>query len=191
MKHFRFCSSDNDLQHCSFVTEESPKRIKFAVVRDPIDRFLSGYADKCYPKRLPLPPERCFGCEQNLSCFVETLLSNLRNITRDPNATKYMETSHFAPQTWSCNFKEHLHDYIIIKYESGQQGIRNIAFQFDDIFRLAGVPNYHRSEILKEMLSEFCYVRHVFYCFHQFHFIFRKVTRLQLEKLSTQHLAQI
>ncbi|CAJ0591737.1 unnamed protein product [Cylicocyclus nassatus] len=148
----RFCSSGTDREKCSSITEQSPKRIKFAVVRDPIDRFLSGYADKCYPKRLPLPPERCFGCEQNINCFVETLLSKLRSIIRDPHATNYMETSHFAPQTWSCNFKEHLYDYTIIKYESGPQGIRDIATQFDNIFSLAGVPDYYRSEIQKEML---------------------------------------
>lgn len=53
-----------------------------------------------------------------------------------------------------CNFKEDLHDFIIIKYESGQQGIRNVASQFDDIFTLAGVPAHHRAVIRKEMLGK-------------------------------------
>ncbi|EYC05364.1 hypothetical protein Y032_0082g1540 [Ancylostoma ceylanicum] len=96
----RFCSTGTDRSRCSYETEKSSRRVKFAVVRDPIDRFLSGYADKCYPKQLPLPPERCFGCEQNISCFVETLLSKLRDLLQNERATNYMETSHFAPQTW-------------------------------------------------------------------------------------------
>ncbi|ETN84344.1 hypothetical protein NECAME_06906 [Necator americanus] len=46
----RFCSpAAVDRKMCSYTTEKSSRRLKFAVVRDPIDRFLSGYADKCYP----------------------------------------------------------------------------------------------------------------------------------------------
>ncbi|KIH69650.1 hypothetical protein ANCDUO_00026 [Ancylostoma duodenale] len=45
----RFCSTGSDRSRCSYETERSARRVKFAVVRDPIDRFLSGYADKCYP----------------------------------------------------------------------------------------------------------------------------------------------
>ncbi|EYC05368.1 hypothetical protein Y032_0082g1540 [Ancylostoma ceylanicum] len=51
-----------------------------------------------------------------------------------------------------CNFKENFNDFIIIKYESGHRGIRNVASQFDDIFTLAGVPSHHRAVIRKEML---------------------------------------
>jgi hypothetical protein len=58
--------------------------------RDPIDRFLSGYADKCIKFVLPISsytfkmfreekrktsPTRCYGCARNLTCFVERLYS--------------------------------------------------------------------------------------------------------------------
>lgn len=57
---FRFCSSGTDRSKCSYETEKSTRRVKFAVVRDPIDRFLSGYADKCYPYVVELSAERFF-----------------------------------------------------------------------------------------------------------------------------------
>ncbi|RCN50709.1 hypothetical protein ANCCAN_03322 [Ancylostoma caninum] len=49
VSHNRRISTENYVNRCSYETERSARRVKFAVVRDPIDRFLSGYADKCYP----------------------------------------------------------------------------------------------------------------------------------------------
>ncbi|KAK6755001.1 hypothetical protein RB195_013771 [Necator americanus] len=140
----RFCSpAAVDRKMCSYTTEKSSRRLKFAVVRDPIDRFLSGYADKCYPKQLPLPPERCFGCEQNINCFVETLLSKLRDLLRNSNAMDYMETSHFAPQTWSLSVR-------IGNYEL----YCHVAKEFYILQKGAVAQHIARAENLKGQLNE-------------------------------------
>ncbi|KAI6239882.1 hypothetical protein M3Y99_00520600 [Aphelenchoides fujianensis] len=70
----------------------------FVVVRDPIDRFLSGYVDKCI--RNPTRFRFCNGCKANFTCFV---LSEFRRFERQIRAGRLertFEDRHFAPQNW-------------------------------------------------------------------------------------------
>ncbi|KAK5974391.1 hypothetical protein GCK32_021608 [Trichostrongylus colubriformis] len=83
----------------------------FAVVRHPIDRFLSGYVDKCMKERTYFTEkERCFGCQNDMRCFVDHLHEVFINHSRggdsgrtgDPvsRSVNHYYIRHFAPQTW-------------------------------------------------------------------------------------------
>ncbi|KAI6219341.1 hypothetical protein M3Y99_01662500 [Aphelenchoides fujianensis] len=82
----------------------------FVVVRDPIDRFLSGYVDKCI--RNPTRYRFCNGCGANFTCFV---LSEFRRFERQIRAGRLertFEDRHFAPQNWHCDLdREHFRCY--------------------------------------------------------------------------------
>ncbi|VDL76295.1 unnamed protein product [Nippostrongylus brasiliensis] len=48
----------------------------FAVIRDPFDRFVSGYVDKCFNELdfdFLNESERCFGCFDDLRCFLDAV----------------------------------------------------------------------------------------------------------------------
>ncbi|KAL6733997.1 hypothetical protein Aduo_004586 [Ancylostoma duodenale] len=129
----------------------------FSVIRHPIDRFLSGYVDKCINEQEYYKGEkRCFGCKQDMRCFVEKLHSNLfeyyTNKTSNASVTYYY-VRHFAPQTWYCNFKEHKNDYIFVDHHSGAKGIEMIAKEFDKIFEQVQVPADMRALIQSELLK--------------------------------------
>ncbi|CAJ0955157.1 unnamed protein product, partial [Mesorhabditis belari] len=85
---------------------------RYSVTRDPIERFVSGFLDKClYSKNISggsyeNRKNPCGNCGGNITCFGEFIFSELSSIVRT-NLKKYtLETEHFAPQNWNCNFKE-------------------------------------------------------------------------------------
>ncbi|RCN35085.1 hypothetical protein ANCCAN_19067 [Ancylostoma caninum] len=95
----RYCFEDNTFLNfteaqASIVGNET----LFSVVRHPIDRFLSGYVDKCV--REASRDYRCYGCNEDLNCFVEKLYEYLWS-AYSTNSTEYdFDLAHFAPQTW-------------------------------------------------------------------------------------------
>lgn len=82
-------------------------------VREPIDRFLSGYVDKCIRKvmnvvviiakrsRSPTRINFCNNCWANMTCFIlaeyDRLMKQASNGSRLPNT---FEDRHFGPQNW-------------------------------------------------------------------------------------------
>ncbi|PIO64247.1 hypothetical protein TELCIR_14131, partial [Teladorsagia circumcincta] len=101
----------------------------FAVVRHPIDRFLSGYVDKCHNEIFYYKKdERCFGCRDDMRCFVEKLFKTLIGY---------------------CEFDKHKSDYILVNYHTGVNGTRRIADDFDKVYKQAQVPANLRSNIHK------------------------------------------
>ncbi|KAL6740858.1 hypothetical protein Aduo_014169 [Ancylostoma duodenale] len=146
----RFCKDEYLAKNYSIVGK-SLGRIKFAVLRDPIDRFLSGFVDKCIMRPKDVET-RCFACMGNLGCFIEAFYKKLQEVYNTNDTTYHFEMAHMAPQTWYCNFKEHLDDYIFVRYQKCTSGIAVYAREFDKIFRMARVPEDLRREIQGEIL---------------------------------------
>lgn len=101
---------------------------KWALLRDPLDRFLSGWTEKCFLNILSRPisresqrkalyyTEHCYGCKKNLTCFLEENWKYIRYMSRfgigyplAPEA--FVSVDHFFPQFWFCGFHNHFSDY--------------------------------------------------------------------------------
>ncbi|EYC26384.1 hypothetical protein Y032_0010g1125 [Ancylostoma ceylanicum] len=149
----RFCVDRNVvLGFDSLQNVLGDSRVQYSIVRDPIDRFLSGFVDKCineYGKE----KTRCFGCNGDMRCFISRLY-NLMITRQRENSTKYQyELAHFSPQTWYCNFKDHFDDYVIIRYKKGSHGVSKLADEIDSIFSRAHIPYHIRREIRDQLLG--------------------------------------
>ncbi|KAK6756195.1 hypothetical protein RB195_014535 [Necator americanus] len=148
----RFCLDQNDMTYDEVHNTLGSSRVEYAVVRDPVERFLSGFVDKCI-NEAKKNEQRCFGCKGDMNCFVEKMYSVMLAAQR-ANSSKYdYELAHFAPQTWYCNFKDNFHYYTTVSYEEGFDGILNLAKNHEMIYEKAGVPEELRRTIYTELLG--------------------------------------
>ena len=71
------------------------------VVRDPLERLLSGFLDKCVSKRASVQYRHCpcKSCGANFSTFVTTLADRH---ARDPSYLYRLVDTHFRPQAVGC-----------------------------------------------------------------------------------------
>lgn len=73
----------------------------FTVVREPVDRFLSGFVDKCLRDQRRLSArDRCFGCLDDLHCVVERLYERARAFATGRRKGVSFDDIHFFPQSW-------------------------------------------------------------------------------------------
>ncbi|EYC41677.1 hypothetical protein Y032_0560g3473 [Ancylostoma ceylanicum] len=125
---------------------------RLAFIRHPVDRFLSGFVNKCILKTANEGADHCYGCGANLSCFMDRFSQHLWEVYRSNNRTqRFFITNHMAPQSWSCNFKEHLRDFILIYFGSEPDAPGKAADQVYKVLENVGVPTYLRNEIRQEM----------------------------------------
>jgi hypothetical protein len=76
------------------VKEAKPKLL--AIVRNPIDRFLSGFLDKCIRK--PTQVDYCNGCEGNMTCFLISQYERMMEQVKKKHLLRSFEDMHFFPQ---------------------------------------------------------------------------------------------
>uniref|UniRef100_A0A0K0ENZ0 Sulfotransfer_1 domain-containing protein n=1 Tax=Strongyloides stercoralis TaxID=6248 RepID=A0A0K0ENZ0_STRER len=94
-------------------------------VRNPIDRLISGFIHLCY-YGLSNNKHYCYGCNRNLTCFVNELektlwkILNHKVIPYKKNENFYY-SHYFHPQTWSCEYYKLDHMYTNIKYNSSNK----------------------------------------------------------------------
>ncbi|CAL2046751.1 unnamed protein product [Caenorhabditis brenneri] len=85
---------------------------RFAFVRDPMERFVSFFVDKCVRNNA------CWDCGADIRCVVRNIYESLQKYVLNPNHNKTdYETWidwHVAPQTWNCDFKNFLKDFHLI-----------------------------------------------------------------------------
>ncbi|EYC26383.1 hypothetical protein Y032_0010g1124 [Ancylostoma ceylanicum] len=147
----RLCLNQNSYENFTAVQEVlGASKTEYTIVRDPISRFLSGFVNKCIEEGR-YSKERCFACEGDMACFVEQLYF-LMMLAQTGEFTKFhYELAHFSPQTWYCNFKQHLYNYKILRYKEGKDGVAELSHELDAIYRTAHVPEEIRQEIHKEL----------------------------------------
>ncbi|EYC45415.1 hypothetical protein Y032_0428g1281 [Ancylostoma ceylanicum] len=121
--HKRFCKAQNEHDSLASLRSELNVDLKgwslIAVVRDPLERFVSGYANKCLRERVWKKfPDRCHGCKTNLTCFMERQYMRMKRWARSTHFIASFDDNHFFPQNWRCEFSSHLHDYQILKFDT-------------------------------------------------------------------------
>ncbi|CAJ0933803.1 unnamed protein product, partial [Mesorhabditis belari] len=119
----RFCANKNE------YTSSNQKRAKFnltgdwrllMISRDPVDRFLSGFLDKCIRK--PQGAGFCNGCGRNMTCFLITEYDRIKRQIRVNKFPRTFDDQHFFPQTWRCDLDKERHRYNVLRYSSDASG---------------------------------------------------------------------
>ncbi|WKY08550.1 hypothetical protein Q1695_007793 [Nippostrongylus brasiliensis] len=127
----------------------------FAVIRDPIDRFISGYIDKCLSNIDTFPEgDQCFGCRDDLRCFIRILYRILIEFQSGKPVTitkLWSYINYFGPQTWFCDFEHRKKRYTLIHYHRGLRAAERIAAQLDKVLTSANVPVDQRAYIRREL----------------------------------------
>ncbi|KAL6733998.1 hypothetical protein Aduo_004587 [Ancylostoma duodenale] len=152
-----YCGWSNYRSNIDDVEREMARKyMRFALIRNPFERFLSGYVDKCLNEKNFSPQVRCLGCRYNLRCFVSRLFHLLYgmhyNRTYLAREIWYV-ARHFAPQSWQCNFKKQLSTYDLIEYPESSDQVAIVAGEFDRVLKKAGVPQDMRAIIRKELIK--------------------------------------
>ncbi|CAJ0588821.1 unnamed protein product [Cylicocyclus nassatus] len=118
----RFCKYLNEYSSLSEIESKFNSSLEdwtmIAVLRDPLERFVSGFTDKCLREMVwRYYPKRCLGCYTNLTCFMEKLYDKMMKMT-NTNFTGDFIAHHFFPQSWRCQFHMHYHSYQILKFST-------------------------------------------------------------------------
>ncbi|EPB70980.1 hypothetical protein ANCCEY_09925 [Ancylostoma ceylanicum] len=148
-------SSCSDKRHIRYNLHQTYKElgqnpILFAVVRDPFERLISGYVDKCI-REYSKSKKSCYDCPQNIRCFVHKLYASLRQTLNNDGVINFLHD--LAPQNWYCDFRNPSHNYTIIKYEDSEGGYSKIGAEFDELLNRAGVSSNERVVIKGKLLK--------------------------------------
>ncbi|CAJ0928965.1 unnamed protein product, partial [Mesorhabditis belari] len=88
------------------------KKWSFSMVaRDPVDRFLSGFVDRCIRTH-----DSCEGCHYNMTCFLEAELQRAMNYANHLEHKITPEDAHMFPQNWRCQMDKYR--YKMLKYSN-------------------------------------------------------------------------
>uniref|UniRef100_A0A0N4ZWD2 Sulfotransfer_1 domain-containing protein n=1 Tax=Parastrongyloides trichosuri TaxID=131310 RepID=A0A0N4ZWD2_PARTI len=97
---------------------------KFVIVRDPIERFISAFIDKCIVEKWGKYRSRCFGCKNNINCVVKKIYNIFINF-KEKNINPNYFINHFNLQIWSCNMMEDLKKYKYILYPEESKNLES------------------------------------------------------------------
>ncbi|CAJ0962497.1 unnamed protein product, partial [Mesorhabditis belari] len=104
--------------------------LNFAVIRDPINRFISVYKYLCFYVRM------CGRYGRNFPKMVDQfdrMFRNARKFTGRMRKSPMYARHHLKPQSWDCRFNKLRDSFRIIHYEE------NLREQWQEMFYEAGV----------------------------------------------------
>uniref|UniRef100_A0A0N4ZA53 Sulfotransferase family-containing protein n=1 Tax=Parastrongyloides trichosuri TaxID=131310 RepID=A0A0N4ZA53_PARTI len=117
---------------------------QITVVRDPIERFISSFTNKCILSTDKDDPDYCYNCGSKLKCLVKRLYKKLKQRITNRNGT-YMTTytdAHFFPQSWHCEFNTTRRYFKILKFDPANETSLEIFYdQFFNELSLIKVPD--------------------------------------------------
>ncbi|UMM41150.1 hypothetical protein L5515_017536 [Caenorhabditis briggsae] len=148
------CRGDNTFRHLKslqkkYNVSQTGGWSYSMITRDPIDRFVSGYVDRCI--RVAEGSSPCNGCDKNMTCFILSEYERFKKQAIKGVLTNTFEDRHFYPQNWRCDIRSMRHKYEFIRYSSdpSQQ-------LMEDLFKIArrqGVPE-NELEFIEDELTK-------------------------------------
>ncbi|CAD5212848.1 unnamed protein product [Bursaphelenchus okinawaensis] len=107
--------------------------LHYAVIQDPLQRFVGKYIDYCLRSQAFQNSTHCLSCHHNITCFLGNLHSHL---LQHKNSSLAYE---FSPQSWYCDFNRHLQNFKIVKYEEFHKDLPNVFMQIKEFGSKNGV----------------------------------------------------
>uniref|UniRef100_A0A0N5C9B7 Sulfotransfer_1 domain-containing protein n=1 Tax=Strongyloides papillosus TaxID=174720 RepID=A0A0N5C9B7_STREA len=87
------------------------------VVRNPIERFISGFVHLCYTHKVRNYKQFCLGCGKNFKCFVNKLYNILTSGYISAVHGYFQTKAHFYPQTMQCNYLKNKNKFAVLKFD--------------------------------------------------------------------------
>uniref|UniRef100_A0A0K0FZY2 Sulfotransfer_1 domain-containing protein n=1 Tax=Strongyloides venezuelensis TaxID=75913 RepID=A0A0K0FZY2_STRVS len=87
------------------------------VVRNPIERFISGFVHLCYTHKVKHYKQFCLGCGKNYKCFVNRLYNILTSGYKSTLHGYFQTKAHFYPQTLQCNYLKNKNKFVVLKFD--------------------------------------------------------------------------
>ncbi|ULT87690.1 hypothetical protein L3Y34_007093 [Caenorhabditis briggsae] len=125
-----------------------PDTVRFAIIRDPIQRFVSLFLDKC------IHTDYC-ECNKSMKCYVDRMYNTLKNISdyRHPLKEFDMYTFHFAPLSWMCNFEKDLEKWDLLEMGSDLEERKSSIMHLTSILKRQGFNETLVDRIHDDMMS--------------------------------------
>ncbi|CAD5223644.1 unnamed protein product [Bursaphelenchus okinawaensis] len=142
----RFCHDSIENRHMDEWTRRYNRHgeyTTFTFVREPIDRFLSAFVDKCVVEHRE-KEERfhldCYGCSEDVACFIYKMKDRIWKYVEGKHSLSVMDI-HVIPQTWHCKMKYYMHDFTIFRYVSTSSDDYKVYLtELTDILMKQNVP---------------------------------------------------
>ncbi|PIC53486.1 hypothetical protein B9Z55_003170 [Caenorhabditis nigoni] len=126
-----------------------PDTVRFAFIRDPIQRFVSLYLDKC------IHTDFCFNCNKDMRCFVQNIYETLKNISdyRHGYRDLDMMAEHAAPLSWMCNFDKELEKWHLLMMGSDFEERKSSILHLANILKRQGFNETLVDKIQKDTMA--------------------------------------
>ncbi|TKR73602.1 hypothetical protein L596_020897 [Steinernema carpocapsae] len=158
-EHFwtRFCKDKNEHNSIEDLLRTTHTKLEdwimFALVRDPLERLLSAFVDKCILNRESEMDKSCYGCKQNIRCFVRNVYWRAKSFAENHEKNYNMEDVHTFPQNWHCSFKDRTNKMKIIKYYSEFKERKRTYAKIVDVLKEADIRPALISEVLDQIMA--------------------------------------
>ncbi|CAI5453334.1 unnamed protein product [Caenorhabditis angaria] len=120
---------------------------KIAFIRNPFDRFISFYLDKC------LREKQCWRCDSNMECVVETLYKQLQRFKIHRDYTPNYIEMHAAPLSWNCDFDSEIQNYNLFMMGADVEERRSSILHLANVLTSKNVPKSLIDKIVSGSLN--------------------------------------
>lgn len=120
-----------------------------ALVRDPVEKFVSGFVDKCIRTRA------CKPCNSDIYCFIKERYNEIIESSYNRNSPKpsYLN-AHFFPQNWQCDMITYYKNYTFIKFSSDPQTLPTFYKKLTALLKATHIETSIINDILKHLEEE-------------------------------------
>ncbi|KAK6031462.1 hypothetical protein OSTOST_02388 [Ostertagia ostertagi] len=177
--HKRSCYYKNGLHSFDQVKKLShgEKWVNFAMVREPQERFLSGFMFMCTPNNTV--NSTCEGCIDDIRCALLTTINQARRFAAgDLSARSYL-LWHLGPQNWRCHFRKNMDDIRIFKYSPHDQ--KRTLTDLTAVLREGGVDDSDVNFIISHISQHS--TRHATYHNERADFFRKQLKKQQMQKM--------
>ncbi|CAB04541.2 Sulfotransferase domain-containing protein [Caenorhabditis elegans] len=137
--------------HANHIAMNTTFTTKLAIIRDPVERFLSGFVDKCIHEA-EKKDYRCYGCNKDMVCVLKEQYERFKLIAEGRLLSFSYEDRHFAPMSWFCDFdSETIKNYRFLFFGETEEKQSQTIRELMNIFSVHGVDNGTISHIFQEL----------------------------------------